>query len=300
MDMLLPDRVNSLWRSVECKAIAAEDAMREQEAMVEECRASWTNALLRNPGSTLAEDMVGELSEYFGDASRAQLERRCREATMRLRDEWQDAQPEDTGSITRFYDQSEDYLFDLMWWHTLQEDEGPLAYVVALDFAKGHGARRHLDFGSGVGSGSILFARHAVDTTLADISSTMLHFARWRLERRGIAARFIDLKTAALPDASFDLITAMDVFEHLTDPVAAVDQLSAALAPGGYLFGRFAAAPDENRPQHIVLDFRPTFERLTSLGFVEVWRDDWLWGHQVFQKPLQGPDAPEERAPLIV
>jgi hypothetical protein len=33
-----------------------------------------------------------------------------------------------------------------------------------------------------------------------------------------------------------------------------------------------------------VHDFEPTFERRRALGFVEVWRDEWLWGYQVFQK----------------
>jgi hypothetical protein len=32
------------------------------------------------------------------------------------------------------------------------------------------------------------------------------------------------------------------------------------------------------------MDFAPTFHKLDELGFVEVWRDEWLWGHQVFQK----------------
>ena len=34
------------------------------------------------------------------------------------------------------------------------------------------------------------------------------------------------------------------------------------------------------------LDFAPTFARLRELGFVEAWRDEWLWGHQVFQKQI--------------
>jgi hypothetical protein len=76
----------------------------------------------------------------------------------------------------------------------------------------------------------------------------------------------------------------MDVFEHLTDPVAVVEKLWTALRPGGFLYARIAAESDEDRPQHIVQDFEPTFERMRALGFVEVWRDDWLWGHQVFQK----------------
>ena len=42
--------------------------------------------------------------------------------------------------------------------------------------------------------------------------------------------------------------------------------------------------PDEDRPHHIVHDFEPTFERMRVLDFYQVWRDEWLWGHQVFQK----------------
>jgi len=76
----------------------------------------------------------------------------------------------------------------------------------------------------------------------------------------------------------------MDVWEHLADPVGVVDQVADAIAPGGFLFGRFAAQPHTNYPQHIVVDFEPTFRRLAERGFVETWRDDWMWGHQAFQK----------------
>jgi mycofactocin glycosyltransferase len=129
-----------------------------------------------------------------------------------------------------------------------------------------------------------LFARRGFDIALADISSTLLGFSRWRLELRGLPAQLIDLKSDKLPEAAFDIITAMDVFEHLIDPVETIDELHRAIKPGGFLFGRFHAEIDETHPQHIVLDFTPVFARLGELGFVEVWRDEWLWGHQVFQK----------------
>jgi len=60
--------------------------------------------------------------------------------------------------------------------------------------------------------------------------------------------------------------------------------LSTALKPGGLLFARIHAENDPDRPQHIVTDFRPTFERMGELGLVEIWADKWLWGHQLFQK----------------
>ena len=77
----------------------------------------------------------------------------------------------------------------------------------------------------------------------------------------------------------------MEVFEHLVDPVETMNQLSDALTPGGFLFARLASEVDEDRPQHIIQDFKPTFDQLQKLGFVQVWQDDWLWGHVVFQKP---------------
>ena len=175
-------------------------------------------------------------------------------------------------------------LHELTWWHTLGEDISPLAYVLALRFAQQHGCQSYLDFGAGVGSGGLLFARHGFQATLADISSSLLGFSAWRLGMRRLPARYIDLKHSLLPSQGFDVITAMDVFEHLSDPVEVVEKLWTALKPGGFLYARISAESDEDRPQHIVQDFEPTFERMRVLGLVEVWRDEWLWGHQVFQK----------------
>src|SRR5262249_50905214 len=102
-----------------------------------------------------------------------------------LFDEWHThtRSEQDGDSVIAFYDQSEAYIFDLMGWHSLVDDKGPLAYVVALRFAQGEECRNHLDFGSGVGSGTILFGCTGGFTlTLADVSSRLLSFARARCE----------------------------------------------------------------------------------------------------------------------
>ena len=173
-----------------------------------------------------------------------------------------------------------------MWWHTLGADNAPLAYVAALEFASSSACKTYLDFGSGVGSGALLFRRHGFDVSLADISGVMLSFCKFRFDARALDARFVDLKTGDPDAAAFDFICAMDVFEHLVDPVATVDALHRWLKPGGYIYGRFAAEADRDRPQHIVHNFEPVFERFAELGCKEVFRDEWLWGHQVFQRTL--------------
>jgi SAM-dependent methyltransferase len=99
-----------------------------------------------------------------------------------------------------------------------------------------------------------------------------------------MSASFVNLQQATLPIASFDMILAMDVFEHLTDPVTTVEQIWSALRPGGVFFARLQVQKADTHPQHIVRDFEPTFARMRELGLVETWRDTWLWGHQLFEK----------------
>jgi SAM-dependent methyltransferase len=293
MEKLLPDQLRALWQDVEHQRLTTEAFTQEHERLLAAYRQVWQQALLYSGQQDLHTGLLAELGLFMHCDDLAELQRRCEHAVATLKGEWQaQVQRIDPQSVAQFYDQSQTTIYELMWWHTLGEDLSPLAYVTALHFARQHGCRHYLDFGSGVGSGGLLFHRHGYGVTLADISSTLLGFCQWRFQQRGLAATTIDLKTQALPPQSYDFITAMDVFEHLVDPVASVDQLWNALRPGGFLYARIAAEDDEDRPMHIVQDFGPTLARMRTLGLVQVWQDDWLWGHQVFQKK---PDSRQER-----
>jgi SAM-dependent methyltransferase len=285
MEKLLPDQLKDFWQAVERHEHTAEAYTNEYERLLTEYRQTWGRALILDDHRDLQASLLAELGRYTQCDDIAEVQRRCEYAVASLKREWEDkVQPSDHRSIERFYDESQAMLYELMWWHTLRDDASPLAYVLALRFAQQHGCLSYLDFGAGVGSGGILFARHGLRVALADISSSLLRFSAWRLGSRRLSAQYIDLKLSGLPSQAFDVITAMDVFEHLSNPVEAVERLWKALKPGGFLYARISAEPDEERPQHIVQDFEPTFERMRALGFVEAWRDEWIWGHQVFQK----------------
>jgi SAM-dependent methyltransferase len=291
MEKLLPDQLKELWHAVEQQQLTAEEFTSAQERLLGEYRKTWEQALLLEGCHDLQHSIFSELGRYVGCEDLVEIQRRCTQAVADVKQEW-DAKvdPANRQSIERFYDESQAMIFELMGWHTLCDDSSPLAYVTALHFAQQRGCRSYLDFGAGVGSGALLFARHGLQAALADISSALLRFSQWRLGLRRLSARYIDLKAGGLPSQAFDLITAMDVFEHLVDPTEVVEPLWQALKPGGFLFARLGADADEDRPQHVVRDFGPTFERLQALGFVEVWRDEWLWGHQVFQKRVSSSE----------
>jgi mycofactocin glycosyltransferase len=286
MDKLLPDRLKELWQAVERKQLTSEQFAQEQERCLAEYRTLWEEALLFNDCRDLQESLCSELARYSGCEDLSEIRRRCACALSDVKHEWcGGVDRADQDSVEKFYNESEAMIYELMWWHTLCEDTSPLAYVAALHFAKLRGCKSYLDFGAGVGSGGILCARHGLEVTLADISTPMLDFSRWRFEQRGLPAHFVDLKTDSLPPCTYDMVAAMDVFEHLVEPAQTVETIRCSLQAGGFLFGRFHSEVDADRPHHIVQDFAPTLDRLRALGFVEVWRDEWLWGHQVFQKP---------------
>ena len=279
-----PDRLMALWRQVQNGVLSLEQFEEREARLLHSYRARWERALRLEGQTDLVKSTVAELALRFG-GSESEVRERCGQAVVALRDQWRsDVAPASRVSVETFYDASETYIFDLMGWHTLAHDDSPLAYVVALDFARQWNCQASLDFGCGVGAANILFARDGLDITGADISSTLLDFTRWRLELRKLPVKLIDTKTERLPEIAFDMIMAMDTLEHLVDPVEAVELLWHSLKPGGVLFGRFYCDEDENHPQHIAADFAPTLARMGSLGLVEVWRDEWLWGHQAFQK----------------
>lgn len=281
----VPTQLKGLWAEVDAGRLTRAEFQEREENMIRGYCDVWADALRLPEESDLARSLCLELGRLVGCDDLNEVKKRCQRAVLAMKEDWESTvRPDDEKTVEEYYDKSEHYAYELMWWHVLDEDRSPLAYVSALHLALRNGCSSAMDFGAGVGAGSLLFARHGAAVSLADISSTLLDFSRRRLTARGVPATFIDLKTEALPENAYDFITAMDVFEHIAEPEKTVETLAKSLRPGGILFGRFAAEADDERPSHIARDFGPMFEKLHQLGFTETWKDEWLWGHQAFRK----------------
>lgn len=281
----VPTQLKALWAEVDSGTLSRETFLEREAELLRAYTGIWNEALALPGEDNLGQSLCKELGNLTGNEDLEDVKRRCQKAMLAMKADWESTvKPEDEKTVEEYYDKSEHYAYELMWWHSLEEDRSPLAYVAALHLALQNGCASALDFGAGVGTGSVLFARHGALVSLADISSTLLDFSKRRLAARGVPATYIDLKSEALPENAYDFITAMDVFEHIAEPEKTAETLANSLKPGGILFGRFAAEEDEERPSHIAKDFGPMFEKLRELGFTEIWKDEWLWGHQAFRK----------------
>src|SRR5260370_11654342 len=212
---IIYEKLKSTWEVVEGGRLTRDDYTGEHDSLIQDYSQLWENALRWRSSTNLEDSALQELGEYFEGQDPAEIRKRCQGALDEFKNQWEQAVvPGERQSIREFYDQNQSYVYELIWWHTLCYDSSPLAYVSALHFAKGHDCSTYLDFGTGVSSGGLIFARHGMEASIADISSPLLRFSTWRFGQRGLPVRAYDLKREMLADSHDDLTTAIDAFVH--------------------------------------------------------------------------------------
>lgn len=91
---------------------------------------------------------------------------------------------------------------------------------------------RLLEVGCATGEMLSEFRTRGWSVTGVELSAFCVERAR---QKHGLTLRPGDLESAGLPQAAFDLVLYMDVFEHLDDPARELAQIKRVLAPGGRL-----------------------------------------------------------------
>jgi SAM-dependent methyltransferase len=197
--------------------------------------------------------------------------------------EWLAADRTTPEGLADFYRTTESWAFDLLWYAYLQT-EGYVVpeSVIALRFVATRVRRgAHLDFGSGVGVTSQVFGRGGYATDLADISTSLLDFARFRLGRRGDDADYIDLNRQSLPEGRYDVVTAIDTLAHVPDMAATAAQLHRAMRPGGWLITNFDVRPaSEENSWHLYQDDLDLRYELQRAGFEPAGRPGQLMAYR--------------------
>ena len=94
--------------------------------------------------------------------------------------------------------------------------------------------RTALDVGCGAGLLAEPLARMGATVTAIDAAPELIDAAKAHADAAGLAIVYRAIGVERL-DGQFDLITAMEVIEHVADPSAFVASLAARLAPGGLL-----------------------------------------------------------------
>jgi 2-polyprenyl-6-hydroxyphenyl methylase/3-demethylubiquinone-9 3-methyltransferase len=143
-------------------------------------------------------------------------------------------------------DQSELEKFDALS-HRFWDERGefrplhrlnPVRAKFVMDRANVVGARV-LDVGCGGGLLSEALARAGADVTGIDLAPGMIEVARLHAAEHGIAVDYraenVDVLVQTQSGA-FDIITCMEMLEHVPDPSAMMNSLAQLVRPGGHVF----------------------------------------------------------------
>ncbi len=212
--------------------------------------AEWARVIAPDSGDVRGT-LVAKAAEFLGIPLSTAWDRLAG-AGERFRAEWRASvrDASDAETLTRFYNQSDTELFELIEWHAT--DAIHYRTLILRDVARRRSGRRYLDYGSGIGNDALVFGEAGFELTLADISDCLLAFAAWRCRRRGCAVQTVDLKRARPPANAFDVAVCFDVLEHIPDPLAVVRSVRESLRDGGLLAIHAPFGADPEHPMHVV------------------------------------------------
>jgi 2-polyprenyl-3-methyl-5-hydroxy-6-metoxy-1,4-benzoquinol methylase len=154
----------------------------------------------------------------------------------------------------------------LFAWHRAR-------YQFALPSARD---ARVLDVGSGEGYGAAMLAEVAREVVGVDYSPAAIDHAQRTYRPGNLRFELADANRLDLPPRSFDLVTAFEVIEHLTDQSAFLAAIASAIGPEGRVI---ISTPntllprrlspyhiEELTPRELRRRLRPHFDRVTLLG----------------------------------
>jgi 2-polyprenyl-3-methyl-5-hydroxy-6-metoxy-1,4-benzoquinol methylase len=121
-------------------------------------------------------------------------------------------------------------------WHELPEGLRPVAFEMRLGFLRESAApgRRVLDVGCGEGAFAAELMRAGADVVAVDVAQEPLRRARRRHPELDL--RLLDGESRwAFDEASFDLVWAGEVIEHVADTAGWLSELRRVLRSGGVL-----------------------------------------------------------------
>ncbi len=129
------------------------------------------------------------------------------------------------------------------WWDPSGEsrplhDLNPVRLAYVRERAELSGVEA-LDVGCGGGLLSEALAREGARVTAIDLAPLVLEVARLHLFESGLTVDYREISVEALAaeaPARFDVITCMEMIEHVPDPASVIVACARLLKPGGRLF----------------------------------------------------------------
>lgn len=218
--------------------------------------------------AAMESEGVKELEEYLGDDFVPYYD-----SSWGLANEWLDRKPLTEEEIAEFYKNTKNYVYNLVIWHESGDRDDYSNDIKS--FVKNYNISSVIDFGCGVGTDSLTFIKENVKVYPVDFNCPATSFFKWRLKKRKMKTEFLDIeKIKVLPKA--DMFWAIDVFEHIPDPMEIMKIVDFSTCKVFAHCSRFNDTAGGRHPFHINFESKLMSDYLTSKGFKNIKWDKGL------------------------
>jgi len=130
------------------------------------------------------------------------------------------------------------------WWDPNAEfkplhEINPLRLNYIIDKCDGLKDKKVIDIGCGGGILSESMAKQGAEVTGADLGEAQINIAKLHALETGAIVDYVQLSAEQLADENperFDVVTCLEMLEHVPDPASIVEACSRLVKPGGHVF----------------------------------------------------------------
>lgn len=210
-----------------------------------------------------------ELKEYLGETFQEYFD-----SSWAIVKDWMQKDPKTSSEIAEFYKTTPHYLYNLTIWYESGDRE---RFEEDFDlFFNKFKVTSTIDFGCGIGNDGLAMIDKGYKAYFVDYQCPSIEFLNWRLNKRRISAEIINVeKIDKLPTA--DMFWAIDVLEHMLDPLWPVNKLSEQTKVFVHRseFGNFAGG---RHPCHLEFNEINLSKALREKGFKHIpWPTLSVW-----------------------
>lgn len=166
------------------------------------------------PETKVDHKVVDEAAEYLG-VPRAQVIVRMAEMKATLHKVWNATNPDSLDALRKFYSgENPLHFYNVLEFNTWSDAQYP-----RVDFVK-YGIQSAFDYGCGCGTTAVHLVENGIKKiAITELSDSLRKFAIWRLKKRGVEPEVVAVKDFRPLSKRYDLITCIDVMEHLPNPM---------------------------------------------------------------------------------